>query len=287
MGRAYLAITIVTILWAINFTVAKIGTKYVDPLFIASFRIIVTGVVFYALLPAEERKIRRTDWKAILPLSLTGIATNHTCFALGISRTTPSHSAIIHALLPVVVGVVAWIVLRERQGPLAIGGMMVAIVGAVTVIMGPRRVDETKALSGDLISLLGISAFSLYIVYGRKAMQAMSPRRAVSLAFLFAIPIMVPVLVLGMLHQESWRAVPPAGWWSLVYMLVFANMAAYLLHSYALKHLQAGQVAAFTNLQPAIAIGVAILAGKDQLSWHLVTGSAIALVGVILVQLRR
>jgi len=287
MGRAYLAITFTTIFWAINFTVAKIGTQHIDPLFIASFRIIVTGLVFYAMLPAEERKIRRSDWKAILPLSLTGIVTNHTCFALGIARTTPSHSAVIHALVPVAVAFIAWIVLHEKQGGLAIAGMMVAIGGAVTVIVGTHHEEEKRALAGDLISLVGITAFSLYTVFGRRTMQTMSSRRAVTLAFLFAIPLMLPFLAWGIAHQPTWRGIPAEGWWSLAYMLFFANMAAYLLHSYALKRLQAGQVAAFTNLQPAIAIGVAILAGKDKLSAPLVAGAGIALVGVVLVQLHR
>ena len=63
MARAYVAIGITTLLWAINFKVGKIGTSEIDPLFIASFRIIVTGLFFYGLLSREDRKLRPTDWK--------------------------------------------------------------------------------------------------------------------------------------------------------------------------------------------------------------------------------
>jgi drug/metabolite transporter (DMT)-like permease len=69
-------------------------------------------------------------------------------------------------------------------------------------------------------------------------------------------------------------------------MLLGANMAAYLLHSYALARLKAGQVAAFTNLQPAIAIGISTLSGYPARP-SLFIGAAIALIGVVLVQLRR
>src|SRR5437773_8352802 len=149
MGRAYLAIGITTVFWAINFTVGKYCTQEFDPFFIASFRIIVTGIVFYALLPKEERKIRKSDWKAILPLSLTGIATNHVCFAWGISKTTPSHSAIIHAIFPVFVGIVAWVFIRERQGPVALIGMSVAVAGGATGDVGGRRSEVTVAHTGN------------------------------------------------------------------------------------------------------------------------------------------
>ena len=107
MGRAYAAISIVTVLWAANFTVAKIATAEFNPFFIASFRVLVTSAIFYACLSREQRKFDRSDLKAIVPLSLSGILANHVFFAWGIQHTTPAHSSIIHALLPVFVAVVA------------------------------------------------------------------------------------------------------------------------------------------------------------------------------------
>src|SRR5262249_17009974 len=86
--------------------------------------------------------------------------------------------------------------------------------------------------------------------------------------------------------RMNWSQVTWKGWAALAYMLVFANMIAYLLHSYALSRLRAGQVAAFTNLQPAIAIGISVLAGYP---WRpsLFVRAALALAGVVMVQLRR
>ena len=285
MVRAYIAISIVTILWAINFTVGKLGTAEIDPLFIASFRIIVTGLLFYAFLPAEDRKIRAGDWKAILPLAITGIAANHICFASGIKLTTPSHSAIIHALIPVFVSVVAWIVIKERMTSRSMAGMVLAVGGTLIVVLGASRTEFQGTMLGDLITTCGITAFSIYTVFGRRVMASMDSRRAVTLAFLFAAPVMLPFLIWSGLRQD-WSTVTARGWWALAYMLIFANMICYLLHSYALSRLRAGQVAAFTSLQPAIAIGVSILAGYAA-STSLLVGSGVTLAGVVLVQLRQ
>lgn len=285
MARAYVAISITTLLWAINFTVGKIGVSELDPLFIASFRIIVTGLVFFALLPAGDRKIRPTDWKDCLPLALTGIALNHVCFAVGISRTLPSHSAVIHALVPGFVAITAWIVLKETLTPLQILGILVALGGTMTVVLGVPRAEFSGTFYGDLITICGISAFSVYTVFGRRVMSEMGSRRAVTLAFLFAGPAMIPLVVWGAMRVD-WMHVTWRGWSALAYMLIFANMAAYLLHSYALSRLKAGQVAAFTNLQPAIAIGISALSGYPTRP-SLFIGAGIALLGVVLVQLRR
>jgi drug/metabolite transporter (DMT)-like permease len=285
MARAYVAISIVTLLWAINFTVGKIGVHELDPFFIASFRIIVTGLVFYAMLPAEDRKFRPTDWKDCWPLALTGIGLNHVCFAVGIGRTIPSHSAVIHALIPGIVAITAWIVLKETLSLVQILGILVALGGTMTVVLGVPRAEFTETIWGDLITIGGITAFSVYTVFGRRVMSEMGSRRAVTLAFLFAGPVMVPMVVWGVTRVD-WAHVTWRGWAALAYMLLCANMAAYLLHSYALARLKAGQVAAFTNLQPAIAIAISSLSGYPTRP-SLFIGAAIALGGVVLVQLRR
>jgi drug/metabolite transporter (DMT)-like permease len=286
MARAYLAISIVTVVWAANFTVAKIGTREFDPLFIASFRVFVTSAIFYGCLPRDQRKFDTSDLKAIVPLSLTGILGNHVFFASGIKYTTPSHSAVIHALLPVFVGIVAFVVLKERMGPLALLGMALAVAGALIVVVRASSAELKGTLLGDLLTACGIASFSVYIVLGRRLVARMGSFRAVTFAFVFAIPFMAPVLVIGLARQD-WHLVTWRGIAALAYMLVFANILAYILHIFALTRLTAGQVAAFVDLQPAIGIGIAVLFHIDVVTPHLLVGAAVALAGVVLVQLRR
>lgn len=286
MGRAYAAISVVTVLWAANFSVAKIGTREFDPLFIASFRVMVTSGIFFACLPREQRRITRSDLKDILPLSLSGIVGNHVCFASGIKYTTPSHSAIIHSLLPVFVGIVAFFLLGERLGLLAIVGMALAVGGALIVVLRASPAELRGTLLGDLLTAGGITAFSFYIVLGRRLVARMGSFRAVTFAFVFAIPFMLPVLGIGLLRQD-WHLVTWKGIAALAYMLVFANIVAYILHIFALTRLTAGQVAAFVDLQPAIGIGIAVLFQVDTLTPHILIGAVVALAGVVLVQLRR
>jgi drug/metabolite transporter (DMT)-like permease len=286
MVRAYIAISIVTVLWAANFSVAKIGTAEFHPLFIASFRVFVTSAIFYGFLPRDQKKFDWEDFKAIVPLSLTGIVGNHLFFASGIKYTTPSHSAIIHALLPVFVGIVAFVVLKERLGPLAMFGMALAVAGALIVVLRASRAEFRGTFLGDMLTACGIAAFSVYIVLGRRLVARMGSFRAVTFAFVFAVPFMLPVMAIALTKQD-WSLVTWRGVTALAYMLVFANIVAYILHIFALTRLTAGQVAAFVDLQPAIGIGIAVFFHLDVVTPHLLVGAAVALAGVVLVQLRR
>ncbi|MFN3485732.1 MAG: DMT family transporter [Planctomycetota bacterium] len=285
MGKAYVALSIATLAWAGNFTVAKIATRELDPVFIAAFRVLATAAFFYALLPAGGRSLTRQEVLRVLPLAATGVALNHLCFAAGIKLTTPSHSAVIHALIPVLVAALAWAILGERLRPAGVGGIALAVAGALLVVLGASPAEFRGTIAGDLLTALGILAFSLYTVLGRRVLGVLGSLRTVAWAFVLATPLMAPLLVLGAARQD-WTAVTWKGWAALGYMWGGANLVAYAAHLYALKRLKAGQVAAFADLQPVIGIGVAVLAGLDRVTPILLVGAAAALAGVVVVQVR-
>lgn len=283
MGRALLAIAIVTLLWAGNFTAAKIGTAEMSPFLISSIRVFAAAAAFYAML--RDRAISRSDFLALVPLAITGIVVNQTAFAMGIRLTSPSHSAVIHALIPVFVAILAIAMIRERLGPVGVVGMILAVAGAL-VVVAPGAEWRSDTFRGDLLTLLGAVSFSVYTVLGRRVLQRIGTFKAVTWAFVIAAPFMIPNFAIGLGHQD-WSRVTWKGWAALGYMIVAATLVCYTLHLFALSRLKAGQVAIFTDLQPALGTGIAVLAGLDTVTPHLVIGGAIAIAGVALVQLRR
>lgn len=285
MARAYLAISVVTLLWAGNFTAGKIATEELDPHFIAAVRVLLSAAVFVFLLPPDGRRLRRAEARAILPLALTGVALNQICFAAGIQRTTPSHSAVIHALMPAMVAVMARIMIRERLGTVGTGGMALAVAGALVVVVGATGEEIRGTLAGDLLTFVGVLAFAYYMVHGRRTLGSMGSFRAVAFAFVLGVPFVIPSLAWGLLKTE-WSRVTWRGWAALAYMFFFANLVCYSLHFFSLSRLKAGQVAVFSDFQPALGITISILAGKDRLSVPLVTGAVMALLGILLVQFR-
>lgn len=283
MGRAYLAVSVVTLLWAGNFTAGKIATEEFDPYFIAAVRVLLSAGVFTLLLPRGRRGPSRAEVGTILPLALTGVVLNQICFAAGIERTTPSHSAVIHALMPAMVAVMARLLIRERLGPLGTFGLGLAVSGALVVVLGASREEIRGTLTGDLLTFVGVWAFALYMVQGRRVLGSSGSFRTVALAFQLGAPFVIPSLVWGLLHTE-WARVTWKGVLALSYMFFLANLVCYTLHFFSLSHLKAGQVAVFSDFQPALGIAISILAGKDRLSLSLGIGAAVALLGIVLVQ---
>jgi drug/metabolite transporter (DMT)-like permease len=78
--------------------------------------------------------------------------------------------------------------------------------------------------------------------------------------------------------------VTPGGWASLVYMAAFPSVVSYLIYYWALTHVTASRVAAFSYLQPLLAtlLGVALL--DEKVTGWLIAGGALVLAGVFVTE---
>jgi drug/metabolite transporter (DMT)-like permease len=289
-GLGLAAACVITVLWSGNFVAGKYATGTdgepgLDPLLIASIRIFCAAAFFPLLLgPTGRPTLKRPGlWKEILPLGLAGIVANQFFFAVGIKLTSPSHSALVHALIPVFVLLIGWVFLRERTGPVRLAGVLLAIAGAAYVALGMSLEERNRTLVGDLFTLAGAISFAVYIVIGRRVLERMGSMTTVTAAFLVSVPFSAPFFVVAALRQD-WGAVPASGWWALAYMIVAATFICYTLHMYALSKIGPLRVAVFTNLQPILGTLIAQMFDKDRLTPMFAAAAVVVIAGVAMVQ---
>jgi drug/metabolite transporter (DMT)-like permease len=292
-GLGLAAAIVITLLWSGNFVAGKFATGThggtgLDPLLIASIRIFCAAAFFPILLgrTGMAQLARPGIWREILPLGLAGIFANQFFFAAGIKLTTPSHSALVHALIPVFVLVIGWLWLREGAGPVKLFGVLLAIAGASYVALSMSAEERGRTLVGDLLTLAGAVSFAIYIVLGRRVLERMGSLPAVTAAFLVSVPFSVPFFAVAAFRQD-WSAVPPSAWWALAYMVVAATFICYTLHMYALSKIGPLRVAIFTNLQPILGTLIAQGFGEDALTIPFAAAAVVVIAGVAIVQFTR
>ena len=293
LGSGILAACVITLLWSGNFVAGKFatgtnGAPGLDPLLIASIRIFSAAAFFPLLLGRSDRPVLKRPgvWKEILPLGLAGIFANQFFFAAGIKLTTPSHSALVHALIPVFVLVIGWIFLRERTRPVKIVGVLLAIAGASYVALAMSTAERDRTLVGDALTFAGALSFAAYIVIGRRVLQRMGSLPAVTAAFLVSVPFSVPFFAYAAWRQD-WSAVPASAWLALGYMIVAATFICYTLHMYALSKIGPLRIAVFTNLQPILGTLIAQAFGEDKLTTEFAACAVVVIAGVAMVQFTR
>ena len=271
-------------LWGLNYSFAKMAVESIDPLAVAMIRILVATPLFFLAL-SRGGKVRFTlgDLKTALPLGLSGVLANQVFFITGIRRTTPAHSSLVVALLPIVVLVLANFILGERLTSMKLAGMSVALAGIILISLRDGWTFSRETMAGDLLTFCGVCAFAYYTVAGKGVIPRMGVMRTTALSFLTGGVAMVPLVLPATLRQD-WGSVTPRAWAGLAYVVLVGTSLCYFLYYWALSRVESGKVAAFMYLQPVIAGITSYLLLGETLRGHFILGGLAVLAGVFLAE---
>ncbi|MFN7998676.1 MAG: DMT family transporter [Bryobacteraceae bacterium] len=283
----YALIFMMIAFWSGNYIIGKIALREIPALLVAGLRIGMAGLFmlpFYAWERGRETaRWTRADVPTLLWLGVFGVTLNQLFFVVGLSRTSVAHSAIIIGLTPVLVLLLACLRGLERMTMQKMLGLAVALAG-VAVLKAFEPATGTEATwIGDFLTFLTALCFAIFTVFGKEVTKRHTTVTVNTFAYVGGALALAPITVWQAVHHPLTH-VSAAAWLSVVYMALFPSVLAYLIYYYALTHITASRVSAFSYLQPvfATAMGVAILG--EHLSASVIVGGAIIFAGVYLVE---
>jgi len=153
-ASAYAAAVGMTLAFGLSFVATKYALHGFRPLLIALIRFSLAGALLWAVwrLRQAREQVTRDE---LLHLAALGFVSLTLYFALeinGIARTSASAAAILIAIIPVFVAVLAALVLHERNGARQWMGVVLSFAGvAGLVLLGSGA--EGGGLVGDLLML--------------------------------------------------------------------------------------------------------------------------------------
>lgn len=289
-------ISLIVVIWAINFIAAKIGLRSFPALTMASFRVCAAGVVmipFYLCMrrmkvfaeAAGVRKVgftRRDAW-TFLYLGFFGVSVNQFCFTLGLRYTSVSHSAIIVGMGPIYTLVLAVLLRLERATWHKAVGMAIAFTGIAVLASENGINSHSPSLLGDAITMTGSLGFAVYAVLGKRVSGEYDALTMTAYNHFAGALLLVP-LALHQAHAMTiagkWQSVPWQAWAAVFYMGLFGSAVAYVAYYWLLRYLEASQLSAFTYLLPILASILGILTLGEKGSWTQIFGGGLALAGV-------
>jgi drug/metabolite transporter (DMT)-like permease len=271
--------------WNMNFLFGKIALRYIDGFTLASFRLVLAGALMipiYFLAPGK-RSIDRRDLWALAGLGLIGVVFNQGGFTLGLSFTTAGHSSIIVGTAPIMVLLMARLQGMEQLDGAKVGGMALAFTG-ISILAAEHGLSfSSSTLRGDLITFSSTTAFAIYTIYGKKLAAKYDAVAMIASNSAAAAIIVMPLAV----HQAvrlDWRRVAWQGWGGVVYMAVMSSIVSYMIFYWALRHMPASRLAAFSYLEPLFVVTTGVLLLGEKLTPSLFVGGAFTLAGVYLTE---
>lgn len=146
---------------------------------------------------------------------------------------------------------------------------------------GASRVTELSLNRGDALMLVAALAWALYTVVSGGVARQMSPLSAVTVSALMALPVLAVIGAPGL--EGSGAAFTPLVVSGLIYVGLFASVAAYLSWNTGIGKLGASRGSIFLNLVPVFTALLAFVVLNERLAPAQIAGGALVLLGVTLV----
>lgn len=278
--RDFLLLVFVCLIWGMSNVLSRVvvGEWHVPPLFFAALRF---AIVLAATLP-WLRPVPRPVWRIVAVGGLIGGGSFALLF-LGLQTASPSSAAVaIQAGVPMTT-LLSVLLLGERIHWRRGLGIALTLAGVLIVIWKPGF-----QVSPGLLFVLG-SAFagSLGAIL-MKQMDNIAPLRFQAWVGLVAfIPLS---LASALFEQGQWASAGAAGW-PFVAVLLFSalvvSVCAHTAYYWLIARYEANLLAPLTLMTPIATIALGVMITGDQLDGRMIAGSALALLGVLAIALRR
>ena len=272
------AIVAVMLIWGVNNAAAKIATEVMPPLMVGALRFAVAAacLVWFVRPPFP-------NWKSLLVIAVVGGPIHYGLIYLAFW--------LAHDVSPVTVATQLWIpltslfaflLLGERISRMATIGLVIAFVGVAWMTLDPHALQDWKAIA---VGALGASAWALTTVIARRT-TSIPPLKMQGLLALMAFPALtVGSLVFETGQWEAAQIAPPIVWGTVVWAGVISSVFATSLVFWLVQRREAGRVTPYLLGSPLVSILIGWLWMGDVLTPQILTGVAIALIGVVTVAL--
>ena len=278
--RDFLLLVMICLIWGFSNVLSKIvvGSWSVPPLFYAALRF---AIVFVVTLP-WLRPAPKPLWRIIAIGLLMGGGSFALLF-IGLQTASPSAAAIVSQAGVPITTLLSIAMLGERIHWRRWLGISLTLAGVVLVIWNPVGV----ALSVGLWFVLGAALAGSLGAILMKQMEDVAPLRFqawVGLASFAPLALGSALIEHGQLSSAL-----AVGWPFVATMLFAALIVSVFAHTgyYALiGRYEATLLAPLTLMTPLATIAFGVMLTGDRLSARMLTGSALALLGVLVVALR-
>ncbi|WP_374325785.1 DMT family transporter [Azonexus sp.] len=261
------------------------------PLAVAALRFVVAGLVVGGVMLVAGGGIPlpkdRQEWGLVWALGFFGIFLYGLCFFFGLQHIPAGRGALVVALNPVVIVLLAWAIGKEGMNRRKALGSAIALAGCLTVIGNgdPLALLQGTVGIGEWLILGCVLSWAAYTFIGWRATGHFSALATTLYAsFSGAFLLGLAALVQGDIDLSawSWRV-----WSSMLFLAVFGTAIAYTWFTAAVQQLGAGHASVFINLVPVFAVLQAAVLLDERLGLPVLFGGLLVIAGVWLTTVQK
>jgi drug/metabolite transporter (DMT)-like permease len=270
-------------LWASSFPVMKYAIGFYHPFVVVFGRLAVASVLFALLISRSGFRVQKGDWRAIGLLVLFEPCLYFVFEGLALEYTSSAQAGMITAILPLIVAVGGWLLLKERVGVRTMTGFVLAMAGVVWLTLaGDADISAPRPVLGNFLEFMAMIMASGYILSVRKLTARYSPWFLTALQSFGGAIFFAPLL--------AWPGVEVVGTlaWAPILCIVYLggviSIGAYGLYNLGVSRLPAHQASAYINLIPVFTVIMGRIFLGETMNSLQYTAAFLVIAGVFLSQ---
>jgi len=279
----YVKLLLVALFWGGTFIATRIAAQTFEPFMGASIRYLIACLFLIPLAwhksPGFFQVSRKQFWNLAL-LGFSGIFAYNYFFFKGLKLVPASHGALLVALNPMMVILLAAWRYGETLRPLKIAGMLISLMGVVVVISRGNPLELFSSFEwGDAFMLGCPVTWAVYTLAGREALRHSSPLQASAWASMTGCAM----LLLFTPTEQVPVSVPSTVWIALAYLGLIGTVLAFVWYYEGVAKLGVSRTAIFNNLVPVFALLLSVVILKESVHWYTWAGALLVISGVVII----
>lgn len=287
----YGSLVFTMLLWGGTFIAGRLLADSVAPASAAFLRFAIASVAMLIVTRLVEKKLVIPPgrmWFPLILLGMTGVFAYNVFFFSGLQHISAGRASLIIACTPLVITIFATIFLRERLTFLKASGVLLSLVGAVTVISNghPDTLLSGGFGPGEQAMLGCVLSWSAYSLIGRSVLGTLSPLTAVCYSSIIGTLLLsLPAAREGLFSRLS--TISSLDWASLSYLGVCGTALGFSLYYQGITRIGATRAGIFINLVPLFSILLSWLMLDESIKPIVLAGGVLVLTGVTLTNFRK
>ena len=279
----YLLIVVASIIWGTMGVLGTLAFGYgIDPATLIALRLLISSTTILVPITLFERKLFRIHKRDLLQLLLLGIfgtALQRVTYFYAVELTTVTTAAILFYTYPIFVTIYSSLFLKEKVTFSTAFAIILTFSGVALVVKAYEPARLNASIFGVIFGVMSSIFFAFYFLITKRLRNHYTNWTLILYGDGIGALFLSPVICSSFSNiinysQQLWLLIFAIAW--------FPSLLAYLLYSYALKHVEASKGSILSVIEPlsAAVFSATILGESFELLQTI--GVAIALAGVLL-----
>ena len=276
------------IFWSFSFVWVKIAYLAYQPMTVVVIRLLISSafVIGFSVLFRKLQKPTRHDFKLLVVLAFFEPFLYFMGESFGLKFVSSTVASVIVATIPLFSPVAAWYFHREKLTWMNFTGILISFFGVSMVVLD-NSFNLAASPKGVILEFLAVFSAVGYSSVLKNLAHRYNTFSIIAYQNLIGIVLFFPFWLIFESAQFMRTPFHPEAFKAIVLLAIFASSFAFILFTYAVRHLGINSSNIFTNIIPVFVAIIAFVILGDKLQFHQMAGIIVAITGLFLAQIRK